>query len=209
MGAEHTAGTPRTGGPARRGGAKTLCYSRKVRRFLPFLVVATAALGATACGSPPTATPVRTGTTVPLPAGRLPSEIAKMVCQKKAQGELAEVLGVKAVVQTPTWTDHLYSCRYQYPTGSMVLSIKELSSWAQTKGYYAMLGRQLGDTGPLGNLGQGAFTTSDGSVVVRKDWKVLLVDISGLPAQFGVPPTSKADIADSVSDVILGCWAGD
>jgi len=69
----------------------------------------------------------------------------------------------------------------------MVLSVKELSSWAQTKGYFAMLGRQLGDTGKLGNLGQGAFTTSNGSVVVRKDWKVLLVDITALPPQSVCP----------------------
>jgi hypothetical protein len=175
------------------------------------MVVAALAVSAVsaACGSTTPAAPTAPKTTVPLPAGPLPSEIAKMVCQKKAQGELAEVLGVKAVVQTPTWSDHLYSCRYQYPDGSMVLSVKELSSWAQTKGYFAMLGQQLGDVGTLGNLGQGAFTTGNGSVVVRKDWKVLLVDITGLPPQFGVPPTSKADIADSVSDVILGCWAGD
>ncbi len=180
-----------------------------MRRFLPVVAVAIVALGATSCGGTPQAAPTRPKTTVPLPAGPIPSEIAKMVCQTKAQGELAEVLGVKAVVQTPSWVDHLYSCRYQYPDGSMVLSVKELSSWTQTKGYFAMLGRQLGDTGPLGNLGQGAFTTTNGSVVVRKDWKVLLVDITGLPPQFGVPPTSKADIADSVSDVILGCWSGD
>lgn len=70
-------------------------------------------------------------------------------------------------------------------------------------------GDPTGNVGPLGNLGQGAFTTTDGSVVVRKDWKVLLVDISGLPARFGVPPTSAADVADTVADVILGCWAGD
>jgi len=178
-----------------------------VRRCLLFVVVAIAALGTASCAGTPTA--ARTSTTVPLPAGRLPSEISKMVCQPKAQGELAEVLGVKAVVATPTWVDHLYTCRYQYPDGTMVLSIKELSSWPQTKGYYAMLGNQLGNIGPLGNHGQGAFTTGDGSVVVRKDWKVLLVDISGLPAQFGVPTTSKADVADTVSDVILGCWAGD
>ena len=180
-----------------------------MRRVLPFVLVAITALGATSCGGTPTATPTRTKTTVPLPAGPLPSEIAKMVCASKAQGEIDEVLGVPATVQTTTWVDHLYSCRYQYSTGSMVLSVKELSSWTETKAYFAMLGDQLGDVGPLGNLGQGAFTTSDGSVVVRKDWKVLLVDISGLPAQFGVPPTSKADVADTVSDVILGCWAGD
>jgi hypothetical protein len=46
-------------------------------------------------------------------------------------------------------------------------------------------------------------------VVVRKDWKVLLVNIAGLPAQFAVPPTNRADVAVTVADVILGCWDGD
>jgi hypothetical protein len=179
-----------------------------MRRWL-LLVVACGALGTASCGSGSAAPHAQSKTTVPLPAGRLPSKISKMVCASEAQHELAEALGIKAVVQTPTWVDHLYACRYQYPDGSMVLSVKELSGWSQTKAYYAMLGRQQGNVGALGNLGQGAFTTSNGSVVVRKDWKVLLVDISGLPTQFGVPPTSKDDIADTVSDVILGCWAGD
>ena len=163
-----------------------------MRRFLPLVVVTVAALGLNACGSTPTTTSQKPETTVPLPAGPSPSEIAKMVCQNKAQGELAEVLGIRGVVQTPTWVDHLYSCRYQYPDGSMVLSVKELSSWSQTKGYFAMLGQQLGDTGPLGNLGQAAFTTTDGSVVVRKDWKVLLVDISDSPPSSACPPRPRA-----------------
>jgi hypothetical protein len=46
-------------------------------------------------------------------------------------------------------------------------------------------------------------------MVVRKDWKVLLVDVADLPAQFGQPPTSSGDAAVSVADVILGCWSGD
>jgi hypothetical protein len=45
--------------------------------------------------------------------------------------------------------------------------------------------------------------------VVRKDWKVLTVDIAPLPAQFGKPATSKADVAYTVADIILGCWDGD
>jgi hypothetical protein len=46
-------------------------------------------------------------------------------------------------------------------------------------------------------------------MVVRKDWKVLNVDISGLPAQFGNPATSRGDVAVTVADLILACWSGD
>jgi hypothetical protein len=119
------------------------------------------------------------------------------------------VLGVEAHVLTPTWADHLYSCVYKYPNGSFVMSVKELSSWAQTLSYFHGLQKTLGDTGSLGNLGQGAFTTKNGSVVVRKDWKILYVAIAGLPAEFGRPPTSAADVAYTAADLILGCWDGD
>jgi hypothetical protein len=192
-------------------GPKALCYSRKMPRYLPIVFLSIAALALAGCGTTPAAIHTTTAPriTVPLPAGRNPSKISKQVCSSEAQRDIAEVLGVKAVVETPTWVDHLYACQYHYSNGSMTLSVKELSSWTQTKGYFASLGSQMGDVGTLGNLGQGAFTTSDGSVVVRKDWKVLLVNIAGLPPQFGVPPTSKGDIADTVADVILGCWAGD
>jgi hypothetical protein len=172
------------------------------------ILVVVLAIGATACGSgspPGKASKPR----APLPAGRLPSSISKEVCASEAQKDMAGALGVRAVVSTPTWNHHLYSCRYQYPNGVFVLSVKELSSWNETYSWYHMLGRQLGDVGRLGNLGQGAFTTTNGSVVVRKDWKILTVQISGLPPQFGVPPTSRGDVADTISDVILGCWAGD
>jgi hypothetical protein len=179
-----------------------------VRRYLPAVVLVVMAVAGASCSSSPSTTDAPR-TTVPQPAGRFPAEIAKQPCQRKVQGELAEVLGVRATVEPPTWMAHLYSCRYQYSDGTLGLSIKELSSWPQTFAYFDSLGKSLGNVGSLGNLGQGAFTTTNGSVVVRKDWKVLLVDISGLPSQFGVPPTSRGDIADTVADVILGCWAGD
>jgi hypothetical protein len=172
-------------------------------RSLPVVVLV--ALLLAACGT----TSPKADPKVPLPAGPLPSTISKMVCADEAQHDMAEVLGEKALVSTPTWVAHLYSCQYQYHTGEFGLSVKELSSWSQTKAYFRMLGRQLGDTRTIGNLGQGAFQTTDGSIVVRKDWKVLLVDISRLPNQFGVPPTSRAAVAVTVADVILGCWEGD
>ena len=126
---------------------------------------------------------------------------------------MASALGERATVTTPTWTDHRYACTYTYPeahpTGSFEVSVKELSSWAGTTTYYDGLAARLGKARDLESLGQGAFQTTDGSVVVRKDWKVLLVDNAGLPPQFGIPPTSSAAVAVTVADVILGCWAGD
>jgi hypothetical protein len=161
-----------------------------------------AGCGGTAASSPSTTRP-------PLPAGATPSSIAKQPCEREARQQIASALGESAAVSEPTWIDHLYSCTYQYPSGSMTLSIKELSSWPQTLAYYGSFGAQSGTSRTLPGLGQGAYQTTDGSVVVRKDWKVLLVDPTRLPAQFGVPPTASPYVAVTVADVILGCWEGD
>ena len=145
----------------------------------------------------------------PLPAGPTPSTISKMVCSMEAEKELAATLGVSAVIERPTWIDHLYSCHYTYPNGSFTLSVKELSDWSETYGYFDKLREVLGKTTAITALGQGAYATRNGSIVVRKDWKVLLVDVSGLPPQFGKPATSSADVAYTIADVIMGCWSGD
>jgi hypothetical protein len=173
------------------------------------VLVATVMTALLAAGCASGAASITTTTKAPLPAGRYPSEIAKQVCQPEARHDIAEVLGVTAAVSHPTWVDHRYLCRYSYPTGSMQLSVKELSSWSQTTAYFQSLATQLGKARSLQNLGQGAFQATDGSVVVRKDWKVLLVNTAALPAQFGVPPTPSEAVAVTVADVILGCWAGD
>jgi hypothetical protein len=145
----------------------------------------------------------------PKPAGKSPSSIARMVCQKKASGEIAQVLGVRATVSTPTWSDHLYSCGYAYKSGTMVLSVRELSSWKQTYAYFDNLAKTLHKTIPIHGLGQGAFRVRDGSIVVRKDWKILLVDTSGLHGSTGSPPSTQSEVALDAAAVILGCWNGD
>src|ERR1700760_1563585 len=77
----------------------------------------------------------------PKPAGKSPSAIARMVCAKEAAGEIAQVVAAKASVTAPTWADHLYSCGYRYSQGTMVLSVKELSSWTQTYAYFDQLAK--------------------------------------------------------------------
>jgi len=169
-------------------------------------VLFTLALVVAICFEMPTG---EVGSEIPLPAGRTPSTIATMICKPKARQEIASVLGEFATVSHPIWVQHLYSCRYSYPTGSMMLSVKELSSWAQTKSYFRTLAEQMGKSQVINGLGQAAIQTTDGSVIVRKDWKVLLVNSAGLPAQFGQPLTSSQAVAQTVADVILGCWNGD
>ena len=73
----------------------------------------------------------------------------------------------------------------------MVLSVKEFSNQTETDAYFTSLAHRLGQTQRLSHPRSGRlFTTKNRSVVVRKDYKVLLVNISGLPAQFGAPPYS-------------------
>jgi hypothetical protein len=132
-----------------------------------------------------------------------------MVCAKEAQAELVTSLGLMPVqVTTPTWTDHVYSCQYVYSSGTVTLSVKELDNAKQTATYFDSFGTRLGRRPGHLAVGQGAYVTSDGSVVVRKDWKVLFVDVSHLPPQFGQPPQTPSDAALSVAATILSCWSG-
>jgi hypothetical protein len=181
------------------------CWAHRLRAFVGAVAIVMTVAG---CGFIEPSTSA--GARVPLPAGTFPSSVSKMVCAREAQIEIASGLGVKGTVDTPTWSGHVYSCRYAYPDGAFTLSVKELSSWAQTFAYVRGLKSSLGDTATIPpDLGQGGFVTKDGSVVVRKDWKVLLVDISGVPSKFGEPPMPPGNVAAVVADTILGCWKGD
>ena len=175
---------------------------------LILLLCCVAVVGA-ACGTSSNQPSKPVAARAPLPAGRTPSAISKMVCSKEAEKELAATLGVSAVIARPTWIDHVYSCQYIYPNGTFTLSVKELSDWSETYSYFDRLREVQGKTTSVNALGQGAYATRNGSIVVRKDWKVLLVDVSGLPPQFGKPATSSADVAYTIADVIMGCWSGD
>jgi hypothetical protein len=159
----------------------------------------------TAGGSSPTTVHVA------IPVSADPSKSAKMICEDEAQTDIYEqATGIKTTsVTTPTWNDHVYSCDYVYPGGVKIgLSVKELSSEEETTQYFDSLATKLGKKQDVKSLGQGAFQTEDGSVVVRKDYKVLTIDVSKLPGQFGVPPATRGDVAINVGAAIMGCWTG-
>ncbi|HEY5165281.1 MAG TPA: hypothetical protein VIJ44_04955, partial [Acidimicrobiia bacterium] len=176
-----------------------------------FLAVALVMVPACSSSSPTAATKTNgtVGAVPARPAGKNPSASAKMVCAKEAQDALVSSLGATPVqVTTPTWVDHVYACQYVYSTGTFALSVKELDSAKQTTAYYDGFAARFGRRPGRLAVGQGAYVTTDGSVVVRKDWKVLYVDVSHLPPQFGQPPQAASDAALSVAATILSCWSG-
>jgi hypothetical protein len=172
------------------------------------------ALGACGSSSPPKAAPkTSTGATTVTyePAGANPSKSAKMVCTQEAQNDMADALGMPATrVTAPTWKDHIYSCTYVYPKGSFVLSVKELVSDKTTTDFFNAYKKKLGVQDNLFGLGQGAFVAKNDDVVVRKDYKVLLIDVKNVPKGTGtfVPAMVRPDVATNIASVIMSCWVG-
>lgn len=219
----------RSGAASRLPPAQMTRYARSVRTRLVVPLFISVALLLAACGggsgsnsagqnpstSSPATSPAGEGTTVhvAIKASNEPSVSAKMICETEAATEIYEqATGVKTIAPFhPTWVDHVYSCDYAYPGGAkMTLSVKEVSSPAETTAYFDSLATKLHKTKSLDqfSLGQGSFQVADGSVVVRKDYKILLIDVTKLPAEFGVPADSRGDVAINVAEAIMGCWSG-
>ena len=67
--------------------------------------------------------------------------------------------------------------------------------------------KKYGTTQKLIGLGQGAWILKNNDVVVRKDYKVLLVDVQGIPPTFA-PAMTRSDVATNIGVAIMGCWTG-
>jgi hypothetical protein len=174
------------------------------------LVLIVCGLALAGCGSSgSTAGPTSTVASTGHPAGSQPSVSSKMVCSEEAQTDIQASIGVKATVSEPTWVNDVYSCKYMYPEGTITLSVKELDSAAQTTAEYKAAETKLGRRPEVVSFGQGAFITTNGSVIVRKDFKVLNIDVSALPQQFGQPPQDRSNVALSIAATVMSCWTGE
>jgi hypothetical protein len=131
-----------------------------------------------------------------------------MICSGEAQTDIASSIGVKATVSTPVWSHAVYSCTYSYANGTIALSVKELDNAAQTTAQYNAYAAQLGRRPDVVSFGQGAFITTNGSVVVRKDYKVLYIDVAKIPLKFGSPLQDRSNVALSIAATVMSCWTG-
>jgi hypothetical protein len=139
----------------------------------------------------------------------VPSTSAKMICQTEVRGEIKQALGVTETRVAATWSKarHLYSCTYVYPRGKIVLSVKEMSSERETTAYYDAVRKKFGTKNQIPGVGQGAWLLKNDDVVARKDYKVLLVNVQGIPADF-IHGLYRSGIATSIAGTIMVCWTG-
>lgn len=173
-----------------------------MRRLLPLaLVLALSACSATAPSAPG---PTPSSATGPATAGAGPDALTKMICEDEVHTELAGFLGVDTVEPPrPTWVPPVFTCVYAYADGRFTMTVWEQPDKAATEAYF----KSKSDGGTvLRGLGEAAATLPDGSVVLRKDTKVLLVDVSTLPKQFGQPPSDPAHAALTIAQVVMHCW---
>jgi hypothetical protein len=138
-----------------------------------------------------------------------PSETAAMVCGADVTGDVARVLSLPAPPPTTsTWVDQLFTCDYSLPMGPLTLSVKESPDPAAAATYFDGQRGRLGETAPAPGLGERAYATPTGTVVVIKDAMTLTVDATGLPEVFGDNGQRRNDFAYEVASVVLGCWTG-
>jgi hypothetical protein len=136
-----------------------------------------------------------------------PSKAAKMVCTGDVRDEVKNVLKLSSPAPiSTTWRDQLYTCTYTLPMGKMVLSVKESAGKPAAIAYFEGLRTRLGGTQPAPGLGEQAYATTTGTVVVLKDNTTLRVDTTGLPAVFGPQQQRRTDLAYEIASVVLGCW---
>jgi hypothetical protein len=162
------------------------------------------------------AAPQPAGATAPAPVAgsapsvtAAPSATAAMVCGEDVVGDVGRVLSLTAPPPTEaTWVAPLYTCTYQLPMGPLVLSVQDSGSTDAAARYFAARRTEDAPATPAIGLGERAFTTPTGTVVVLKDAMTLTVDATGLPAVFGDNGQRRSDFAYEVASVVLGCWTG-
>src|SRR5207249_4891863 len=106
------------------------------------------------------------------------------------------------------WVDHVYTCNYVYRGGMFALAVTELEDAAHTTAVYKAFATRLGQRPTIAPFGEGAFVTTNGSVIVRKDFKVLEIDVSLLPPTFGQPPRDRSEVALDIAATVMACWPG-
>jgi hypothetical protein len=185
--------------------------------FLALLIL----LGGCGATPPPTGSPgpspgrsnvgavAAPGSNAEPPTGKPPASAA-MICDADIKSKVREALSLAGPPSTEWgWSNGVYTCDYHLPMGRMSLQVTVLSDASQARTMFdADRARTLGAL-PLAGLGERAYGTKNGTVLVLKDDQILVVDTTQLPQEFGANGQRRTDLAYEVASDVMGCWTGD
>lgn len=138
-----------------------------------------------------------------------PTATALMVCSDDIRGKVQQVLRLATLPKTSsTFLDGLYSCSYALPIGTLVLSVQTSTGKDALNTYVEAARTTRKATSTLIGLGERAYGSTDGTVLVIKDNETLTVDASDLPPVFGTQGQKRTDFAYEIASDVLGCWTG-
>lgn len=128
---------------------------------------------------------------------------AREVCDPMVRESVPGAVGAPLVGEpVSSVRGDTFSCRYEFDGGRLVLSVRDLHTLEQARGYFREQRAREEVSEVLSGLAEGGFTRADGSVVAKKDAMILTVDVTGLPPT----GTEPANVGIEVAAAVLGCW---
>jgi len=183
------------------------------------LAVLLALLAAGCSASRPSADPAATTTAAPTTvdpsaaaaqyASPTAPASAQMICSDEIRSQVKGALGLDS---TPTpqsaWADHVYTCTYAVPMGTLVLAVTVAPSIDAAGAQLDALRAQVGAADPEEGFGERAYSAPAGVLVAVKDNLVLTVDATALPDDLGAGHQRRIDVVRLLAAGVFACWTG-
>jgi hypothetical protein len=142
-------------------------------------------------------------------ASPTPPAAATMVCSDEIRTQVVGALGLTVQpIPQDSWADHVYTCTYAVPTGTLVLAVTVAPSDDAADSQLDALATQFGAADPEQDFGRRSYSAPAGVLVAVKDNLVLTVDARTLPDDLGPGHQRRLDVVRLLAAAVFACWTG-
>jgi hypothetical protein len=182
---------------------------RTVLAVLLALLVSTGCAASRPAAQPAVATSVDPSAAAAQYASNSPPSAARMVCSDEIRTQVAGALGLDGP-PTPQdgWADHVYTCTYAVPMGTLVLAVTVAPSDGAAGTELDALRTRRGAADPEQGFGRRAYSAPAGVLVAVKDNLVLEIDATALPDDLGPGHQRRIDVVRLLAAGVFACWTG-
>src|SRR3954454_16408139 len=164
---------------------------------------------ATSRTASPTTTTIDPSAAAAQYASPTPPSSATMVCSDELRREVKGALGLDSTpMPRSAWADHVYTCTYAVPMGTLVLAVTVAPSVDAAGGRLDALRAQLGAADPEEDFGERSYSGPAGVLVAVMDNLVLSVDATALPDDLGPGHQRRIDVVRLLAAGVFACWTG-